>query len=609
MATENFYPGTNYPLDTEYGDTFTGYRVPAGKIGMTTDARTANQLNETANKLNTGAQKIEVGAIQPNVFESIPDQHLKEINRLTKLTGSNASLHGPMVEPSGYNQQGGWSEAQREQAEKQIWSAVERGSKLSDQGNIPVTFHPAYQLPTGAQKMKTKEGEEYTQVVAVDTTTGKPQVIRKEPKVFPEKAGQEFKPEQEITELNKRAWTQTLNNLNFYAQRGEEAIRATGIHKDEKEVPPILKNYGEENRDEILNKLVEKGDMSKLGKQRIEDKFRALDHGSIFLRDSYNQLRQLFNQVYKHADPEDKKKLDRYRKEIEPLVKTEGENFEEDPKKMKKFAEVVQKGVRTLGKVKRPQLFKPLNEFVTEQDSQTFGNTAFKAYEKFGEKAPTISIENPPAGTALDTGEDIKKVVEESRKRFSDKAIKEKGMSKKKADKIAEKLIGATWDVGHINMLKKYGYDKSDIAEESKKVAPFVKHMHLSDNFGMEHTEIPMGMGNVPFKEIMKSMGKKGKDARKIIEAADWYQHFRTIPFPESLEAMGSGLYPMKSPYWNQMVNTQASYSSGYGEILPQQHFTTYGGGFSGMPSELGGQMPGQQAGGKQSRMGGAPMQ
>ena len=48
--------------------------------------------------------------------------------------------------------------------------------------------------------------------------------------------------------------------------------------------------------------------------------------------------------------------------------------------------------------------------------------------------------------------------------------------------------------------------------------------VHLSDNFGMEHTELPMGMGNVPLKEVMEKLGQKGYEARKIIEAGHWWR-------------------------------------------------------------------------------------
>ena len=85
-------------------------------------------------------------------------------------------------------------------------------------------------------------------------------------------------------------------------------------------------------------------------------------------------------------------------------------------------------------------------------------------------------------------------------------------------------------------MLRRYGYTEEEIIKETEKVAPLVKHVHLSDNFGFEHTELPMGMGNVPLKEMMEKLGEKGFDAKKIIEAGAWWQHFRTPPFRKALK-------------------------------------------------------------------------
>jgi len=57
--------------------------------------------------------------------------------------------------------------------------------------------------------------------------------------------------------------------------------------------------------------------------------------------------------------------------------------------------------------------------------------------------------------------------------------------------------------------LRKFGFSSEDIIKEAEKVAPYLKHVHLSDNFGLDNVELPMGMGNVDFKEVMKKLGKK----------------------------------------------------------------------------------------------------
>ena len=97
----NIYSGGGYSLDEDSGN-FSGYRVPSGKLGAPLKPDTAAQIVEASAMLNQGIKPIEVGVLDPNVFEQIPKQHFKEINRLMKITGATASLHAPLVEASGY---------------------------------------------------------------------------------------------------------------------------------------------------------------------------------------------------------------------------------------------------------------------------------------------------------------------------------------------------------------------------------------------------------------------------------------------------------------------------------------------------------------------------
>jgi hypothetical protein len=247
----------------------------------------------------------------------------------------------------------------------------------------------------------------------------------------------------------------------------------------------------------------------------------------------------------------------------------------------------------------------PIEDFAVEKSAQTFGNAAFAAFKKFKDNTPIISIENPPVGHALSTGEDLRNVIEGSRKVFIEKLMKEEHKSEKEAKKIAEKLIGATWDVGHINILRKQGFGKEDIIKESEKIRPYLKHVHLSDNFGLEHTELPMGMGNVPFKEIMEKLGKEGFEAKKLIEAGDWWQQ-QMNPIQASLEGLGTPIYANQTtPYWNQAPGFFQGYNSGLeGAYLPSQNYGLWGTYFSQLPTELGGSTQAQG-----SRMSGRGME
>ncbi|MEM4271747.1 MAG: hypothetical protein QXD13_01520, partial [Candidatus Pacearchaeota archaeon] len=396
-----------------------------------------------------------------------------------------------------------------------------------------------------------------------------------------------------------------LQHINFNVEQGsnaiENAIKAAGkevdweiLRKKEKEVKSELLGLYKEYEEGKSDKLSEFGEYKEL----ILDKLKDIERGDISIRSAYGDFKEQFDKAYESASEENKKRLKEFSNEIQPKIK----ELKTNPAKIVELKEALQKGIHLLHSIKAPEVLKPLREFAIDKASETFSNLACESYKKFGESSPIISIENPPAGGGLSRGKDLKELVEKAREKFKEKAIKELGLSKEKAKEEAEKLIGVTWDVGHINMLRKYGYTEEELEEETRKIAEFAKHVHLSDNFGMEHTELPMGMGNVPSEQMLKILGEYNKKLKKIAETGDWYQHFQISPLADVLSHYKSPIYAMQNaPYWSQeTVGQMGAYFGGYG-TNPDIHHATYGAGFSGLPPELGGQM------GK-SRLSGAPI-
>jgi len=591
----DIYQGGYSSLKPNYGDIFTGYRVDARNLGMSTDARTANVLKEVSENLSAGAKTVELTQVSPEVFDAIPKDQLKEINRLSKLVGADVSVHAPIMEPSGISQQG-FSNIEREATERQMNSAVERSHEISPDGNVPVTFHSSAIIPSTQYKM-TPEGKKIERLIVINQETGKMAPIEEEAKHYPGiielEKGKIYTPKEELDALNNTEWINSITNLEFYKKEADEAMQGALIP-----LAPLL-TESEQGKPIEITTPQQKAAMNQL--QRAE----------IFLNNVETSFNSLYNKAYKYSDEKSKEKLkeisDEWVKNIEE-IKKQGNELNYPILK----SQLLDHAIEKIRMVAPPKGYVPVEDFAIKHSSETFGNVAFNSYKKFGEKAPIISIENPPAGGGLSTGEDLKKLVEVSREKFVEKAVQE-GMSESQAKLQAEKLLGVTWDVGHINMLRKQGYEEKDIIKETEKIAPLVKHVHLSDNFGFEHTELPMGMGNVPIKEIMEKLGKEGYKGKKIIEAMSWWQHFspggkQNPPLKPTLEAMGSPIYAIDmAPYWNQTPGFQQGYFSGYGQMLPPQNYQTWGSGFSmaSLPIELGGQMPGAQG----SRMSGKPME
>jgi len=596
---KNIYQGGYSSFSPSYGDGFTGYKVTSGSLGLTTDPRTANIIADASTKFSSGAKHMELALVSQEIFDSVPKQHLKEVNQLAKLIGAEVSIHAPVMDAAGITQQG-YSESNRQSSERRISEIIERSHELNPDGNVKVNFHSAEGVP-GTEWKKLPDSKkgfegEANRMVAIDRESGKLIPLEKDIKYYPGGKGGEIRevlntPEKNLENQNSVSWDNSINQLIFTKERADELLR-----KNEFQIRHLLSDLQEAKKEGKSEEEI----LSYLSGPTQKTAYMDLQTVNNYLSEVHKSANSLFSKAYDLAQKDGNEEVLSKLKDIsknysEELEKNKGDILAESQAMRKLLFELKDDSLA-------PQQFVPVDKFVVNQSSKTFGNSAFNAYKKFGDKTPIMLIENPPAGFAASTGEDLRILVEKSRKEFAENAVKEKGISEKEAKKLAEKFIGATWDVGHINMLRKHGFSEEQIIKETEKVAPYVKHVHLSDNFGFEHTELPMGMGNVPLKEIMGKLGQKGFDAKKIIEAGQWWQHFRTNPMKESLEGMGASFYTSKiAPYWNQSNGFQQGYFSGYGNMLPQTNYELFGAGFSRLPQELGGNV----SNGAGGRMGG----
>ncbi len=631
----SFYGGSLSGIDEQYGSPI-DQSIPTRTIALTTNPQTANQLREVMNQLNTGARAIEVTLLTPQVSEAIPNQHLDEIKRLSRLVGTELNVHGVLVEPTGISDQGRWDENKRVQAERQMWNAMEQAHRISPDRNVVVTFHSSNGLPEPETREKVQDkvtgkwSEVITNIAVADELNGNFGTL-------PEKiktnhfTDQRPTADNEVERYNQQMWSQQVANTNIELNRLAPLMEEyQNLDKTENKVKDALNLFkiartAPEDYQEILQR--EEQNNKQVGTY-LKQQVSQLNYADSLTKDSYRTFQKLFNEAYNAADKtiayerfaktdiqktqlehaiRDKERLEKLKKEIAPLTQA----ITDDPTKIFELAEHVQKGMQVLGSLAAPQMIRPLREFALDKASETFSNLALTGYQQYEKKnkntSPVISIENPPVGMGMTRAQDIRELVELSQEKFADKLQKKEGLSHEQAKAQAQKLIGATWDVGHINMLKKRGYTDTEIVAETEIIAKHVKNIHMSDNFGLDHTELPMGMGNVPMQghlaKLKEAHGKKLDNIKKIVETGHWYTHFKTTPFAETLSQFGSPIYGMNmTPYWNQGHQQAGGYFAGYG-MNPETHHSIYGAGFSSLPVELGGNIQGK------SRLSGAPIE
>ncbi|VVB79220.1 Xylose isomerase-like TIM barrel [uncultured archaeon] len=581
-----FYQGGYSSLQpSKAGDNFTGYHVKTGGIGLTANPTVANQIGELSKNLNTGAVAVEVGTLSPQNWETIPKQHFAEMRRLGKLTGAKVTLHAPIqgVEPSGLDPQGQrpWDETQRLAVERQLNDVVVKAIDMQgEKGRIPITIH-ASNLPGNEYVRDGKGGLKAHRLALVNREDGRTAVIEEKKKVEPwmekesfeggEKAGKLMDPAEELRRINRDSWQSTLSNIAYNKSFVDRSLKDSYVQ---------LQDFEKEMKE----KKISPEELKELGFSPQGEAYRTIKNSEAILTNTTREIYNLFNMAYKNGTDEERAKLFEASEKFKQGYK--------DGESIIKKSEALQVIINTLQDVS-PRIYVPVEEFVMDKSAETFGNVGFKGFmeaKKQHKEAPMISVENLFPGMAFSTGQAVADLVKKSREEFVKKAVDAGEMNKQEAERMAEKVIGMTLDVGHLNIHKKEGIKDEDLMREVEKVKKLVKHVHITDNFGYGDSHLPPGMGNVPIGKVLEQLEKEGYSGTKILEVGGWINAFNTNPYALSLEGLGTPIGSTGGAYWNQSAGLTQGYFGGYGTFLPQINYETFGGGFSTLPAELGGQ-------------------
>ncbi len=613
-----FYDSYHHAMDSDYAF----HNII--KLGSPTSPFTAKQLAEFGARLNEGVKNVEVGALKEDVFDTIPKEHFDEIRRLAKLTNSHPSLHAPLLDPSGFGERG-WSEQQRMANEEQLKSVIERAHQLDPTGNIPVDFHGANvfgvewdkslgfkDIDVWDEKKKeyfTKKVEVPRTMVVVNQSTGEMAPLQYEKRIGFDGKEDNWDPYKRLDSLNKTTWDE--ERLKILSQ--EKIMRELDFERRNLEKQKEPYKYADENGIELNPSQQEKSNSIERNLNSIKGHMREINsHTSsafIELLNKFNRFSnkndkeyinfinseegKQFNYIGKQINKiDDEVKLIHERSHAGRITESDEARYNELLGKEKPI--LMDQAISLSSKLPSPEIFKPVNEFAKEKASETIAEVAFHGFKKFGENAPVLAIENSYPNMPLSRADELKEALNIAKEKFVKKAVEE-GISKDEAKRLSNKLIGATWDVAHINMMRKAGYSEEETKklgiEEAKKIAPVLKHLHIVDNFGFSDTHLPPGMGIVPFKQILEALEKELGESeirkiRGIVEAGGFAKEFETSPFPEVLKAFENPMYMMGAGPKQFYGTSMESYID-----FPREHFNLYGSGFSTLPKELGGQV------------------
>lgn len=245
-----------------------------------------------------------------------------------------------------------------------------------------------------------------------------------------------------------------------------------------------------------------------------------------------------------------------------------------------------------------------------------YAESAIKALEqtkqlkKMGKmkKPVAVAMENLFPETYGSHPDELIHLVKGSRERFQQMLTK-RGMSEEEAKKAAEDHLTTTFDIGHLNMWRKYwkGDPKKSVEQNDEEFNKWVLdkvekmvdtniigHVHLTDNYGYQDDHLAPGEGNAPIRRMVKLLKDKGYKGDIIVEPGADYNTdvsgFHTMMktwrhFGSPVYGVGSGIAP-SARSWEQVGygwfgQNQPPYFT-FGGYSPSEDWTFW----SGVPLE-----------------------
>jgi len=602
MVQENFSFEWKHFNSMDFGSYGIGASIsPAG-----------SQLANTNTAINWGVNNLELSMGHEMTFQQAG--HLAQLGglergelvRLANLNRINLSVHAPIVDPAGVGQEG-FSEDARKAAIRELKNSIDFADQIGTRSNIknvPIVMHAAH-YPYGNPAPQEK-------IVYVDRDTGhvglaqakdvtykedhlkKYGLISKE-EAFPEKYGGSYR-------------TEAFSRL-YPEQRAEYNKRIAEI-----------RSKGDWDYEHTEQK--DRFKLAPSGELRMKNSMLMQGIDSQIANYRYHVRIDESHKVQVMAEFEDAKKRNDTAAMQRAAMELKGVGTDIDTYKRERERLEAQKYFYKHefgGKV-----LEQTEDYAKEKIAKTIAELAEYSFKK--ESKPMLVVENWVPESVAGDPKKVAEIIAKARDNFANKLMQEQHYSSNEAAKQAEAIIGVNFDIGHANLWKKYQkwdesegkmveYTNEDIKKWATQVYPYLKHVHLTDNFGDLDAHLPLGWGNAPIKEVIAGLKEKGWSGRAILETFGAIAYGAGAPgafgVAQSLYETGMPL-AAGGPSWEQAAGTyfQSGYSGFTGHPAPGGTYWPdvgqYAVGFSGLPYSSGSRMPGR--GGEGSQFAGAPM-
>ncbi|MBT4648501.1 sugar phosphate isomerase/epimerase [archaeon] len=198
--------------------------------------------------------------------------------------------------------------------------------------------------------------------------------------------------------------------------------------------------------------------------------------------------------------------------------------------------------------------------YAADKAGESMGELGMYAWQKYeGNKKDLknpiyIAPENLFPETYGSHPDELKDLILKGREDMQKRLKSNYGKSDAEAKKLAEKHIKATFDIGHVNVWRKYfkgkegeSLEKRDkrfndwVLKKTKKMFDdgIIGHVHISDNYGFHDEHLTAGDGNAPIREFVAQAKKSGFN-EFIVESGSFNPN---ISLPDTWSHFGLGMF------------------------------------------------------------------
>ena len=548
--------GYNSPMDRPYMDygkkeeKTLGIKDVGIAMAMGIGAR---NIPEIASKIRAGASSLEIqfmgagrGSQQAETPGMFGKYHRQALRELSKANEINLTTHASVGIPglAGQDQQGNFSDEQRQMALDEVKRAIEFAAETALGGSV-VIHTGEFQRPIseepwaeGGKKFAGfKEEPERAVIRVVNKKTGQvlTQIRKNETVSRPEWLTKEINGKEEYIDYEGNIVSRENRVPKFNEKEGTFEIKEKGWKDFVKEADEMTRERREkfaregkkfdEERDTVTpeeaflrattetQEKIARGWALYYGRD-LDKMFRELDN--------LNEEEKFLKEKLETAPKDEKWK-------IEGQLKDKTNRLIDLRRMIESEKEMVTGQLQQAEDQKR--LGKNVisaKKYALERSAEGYASSGMRALEetekKNLEKPLFITMENIFPESYGGHPQELKKLILDSRKKMVD-MLTAKGRSESEAKELAEKHIKATLDTGHLNLWRKYfnGSDKEFdkwILKQTEDLAKskIIGNVHLVDNFGYQDEHLPPGQGNAPIKEMVKILKKHSYKGAYTVE-------------------------------------------------------------------------------------------